>query len=166
RRQVTMSDATGGWSSCLTPARGGVPARVGAAVVTRGAPEFPAVSPAAAARRAAAVPRGGGDAIQPGRSRCDLGRHSRGGSAKLRPDRLRVVARLVRLRLCPHPVVDRAGAAGALAAHLFHPLERAENLSVAARGLCGRRSGVVVDTVAHGARATPVAAHAGAPRGA
>src|SRR5579862_5108679 len=63
-------------------------------------------------------------------------------------------------------MVDRTGAARAMAADLFHALERAEDLSVAARGLCCRRLGILMAAVTHGARAASAAARAGAPGGA
>ena len=67
-----------------------------------------------------------------------------GGDAHLRTDRLRARPRVVGLRLCSDPVGERAGAARAVAAHLFHAVERAADFSVAARGLHRRGPGILV----------------------
>src|SRR5580704_4969726 len=126
-----MSDATDSWSLCLTPARVGVRARIGAAGA---AADFPAAaaSQAAAGPRAAAARQGAGDAFYARGSRSGFGRHCRSGEANLRTDRLRARALFFRLCLYPDPVGECAGAAFALAADLFHTMERAKDFSGAA----------------------------------
>jgi putative membrane protein len=55
-------------------------------------------------------------------------------------DRVRAGARVFGLRACSDPVGERAGALDAMAAHLFHAMERAADFSDAACGLHRRRA--------------------------
>src|SRR5208282_3909998 len=109
RPQATPeADAADHRSSSLTEGAGA------AAVAAVSAVGFPA----AAARRAAAEPRGAGDGVWQRRLRSRRRHHSRGGETHLRTDRLRLGAHIVKLRLHPDPVGERAGAHYSMAAHL------------------------------------------------
>ncbi len=115
-----------------------------------------AAFPAAAVRPAAAAHRGAGDAFHQGGSRGGLGRDPRGGEANLRPTRLRAGAFVVELCAYSDFVGERAGADRAVAADLFHAMERAADFPAAACRFHRRRLGLLLDAAAARARSAAV----------